>query len=142
MGPIIFFFEGALQLLFGPSSEGIVSYVAVDLLCPWEDVNSGFFCAAICVSEQREWEESGTSWTSLPGKNSYGVRGLNHSFLSLKTLDQVFTAFGRWFSVLVVCYNFNSTLLCLMLSYRPLKLYSLVKNTFSFCGCLDAVWGS
>lgn len=77
-----FFFEGALQLLFGPSSEGIVSYVAVDLLCPWEDVNSGFFCAAICVSEQREWEGSGTSWTSLPGKNSYGVRGLNHSFLS------------------------------------------------------------
>lgn len=46
-GPFLYCCEGAIQLVFRSFSERIVLYVAVDLLCLWEEVSSGFFYAAI-----------------------------------------------------------------------------------------------
>lgn len=42
-GPFIICCEGAVQLVFRFLSEGIVPYVALDLLCQWDDVNLKIF---------------------------------------------------------------------------------------------------
>lgn len=48
--PFLYCCEGAIQLASGSFSERIVLYVAVDWLCLWEEVSSGFFYAAILKS--------------------------------------------------------------------------------------------
>ena len=34
-------YEGAIQLVLRSFSEGIIPHVAVDFLCPWEEMSSG-----------------------------------------------------------------------------------------------------
>lgn len=36
--------EGAVQLISNSFSAGITLFVAVDLMCPWEEVSLGFPC--------------------------------------------------------------------------------------------------
>ena len=47
LGSLILFCGGAVQLVFRSFSTGAILYVAVDLVCLWEEVSSGSYSVAI-----------------------------------------------------------------------------------------------
>lgn len=52
-GPFILCCGGVVQLAFRSFSDGIVPYVAIYLLCSWEEVSAGFFYMVMSNSPQR-----------------------------------------------------------------------------------------